>query len=328
MARATATVTSSGDLLAAADACHHVGMITVAGEALVDLVIDPDGAVAAALGGAPFNTARAAARLGAPVSFVGTLSRDRFGTMMADQLAADGVTLGADRTDLPTTLAAAELDASGAASYRFYIAGTSAPALSPDGVHTGSSEILFTGGLGLVLDPMAATIADMVERVPGSTMVIFDINCRPKVIERRDEYVARVDGVLQRTDIVKVSDDDLAYLLPGVEPLDAARRLLDRGACAVLVTAGAEGTSIVTGESSVDIPVPALAAPVVDTIGAGDTFGGGLMAWWVASGLDRDDITEANLISAVRAAHAAAAVVVTRRGADPPRRDELPADWA
>ncbi|MEQ9161226.1 MAG: PfkB family carbohydrate kinase [Ilumatobacter fluminis] len=136
-------------------------MIVVVGEALIDLVIDPDGSVEAAAGGAPFNTARGVGRLGGDVAFAGVLGTDRFGTMLARRLADDGVdTSTAPRVDLPTTLAAAELDEHGAASYRFYFAGTTAPAL--DAPPTTTGDVLFAGGLGLVLEPMADTVATTV----------------------------------------------------------------------------------------------------------------------------------------------------------------------
>jgi fructokinase len=301
--------------------------ITVAGEALVDLVIQPDGEVTATLGGAPFNTARAAARLGAPVTFVGALSTDRFGSLLAAQLTADGVHIASARTDLPTTLAAAEVDGSGAASYRFYIDGTSAPALESGDTAPVSSGIFFTGGLGLVLQPMADTVLAMVDSVDDSTTVVFDINCRPRVVGDRAAYLDRINRLLRRADIVKVSDDDLAYLSPGVDVLDAARHLGAVGGAAVLVTAGASTTSIVAGDGVIEVPVAPLSAPVVDSIGAGDTFGGGLVAWWMASGRGRADVNAVDLQQAVLAAHAAAAIVVTRRGADPPQRAELPDDW-
>jgi fructokinase len=301
--------------------------VTVAGESLIDLVIAPDGSVVAKLGGAPFNTARAAARLGAPVTFVGAMSTDRFGSMLAAQLDLDGVAVAAGRTDLPTTLAAAELDESGAASYRFYIEGTSAPALVPGDVGVVEPGILFTGGLGLVLQPMADTVLGLIENADASTLVVVDINCRPKIISDRDSYLVLVRRALARADLVKVSDDDLAYLDPGADSIDAARRLLHDGPRVVLVTAGAEGTSIVTSDGVIEVPVGQLAGPVVDTIGAGDTFGGGLVAWWHAAGLGRDGMTHEALVQAVRAAHAAAAVVVTRPGADPPNRTDLPDDW-
>ncbi len=305
-------------------------MIRVVGEALIDLVITPDGDVTAALGGAPFNTARAAARLGADVEFGGTLSVDRFGSMLADQLVADGVAVSGPRTELPTTLAAAELDDGGAASYRFYIEGTSAPALCVDATATDAVTpvtVLFTGGLALVLQPMADTVLRMIDDADAATLVAVDINCRPKIITDGDAYLQTVRRALARADLVKVSDDDLAYLQPGVDPIDAARALLDDGPKVVLVTAGAAGTSIVTSDGVIEVPVGDLPGPVVDTIGAGDTFGGGLLAWWQAAGLSRDSMTHEGLVRAVRAAHAAAAVVVTRQGADPPHRADLPDDW-
>lgn len=305
-------------------------MIVVVGEALVDLVLEPDGNLSAALGGAPFNTARAAARLGSQVAFDGRLSTDRFGTMLAEQLVADGVSLGATRTDLPTTLAAAELDASGAAEYRFYFEGTSAPALTKSDISTavpGSRSVLFTGGLALVLAPMADTVADFVAEqrtAHGSdVLVVVDANCRPAVIADRDAYTARLDGVMSHADIVKASDEDLAYLAPGIPTIDAARALLGQGPRFVLVTSGAASTSIVHDGGVVTIPVPSLAEPVVDTIGAGDTFGGAVCAWLDRANVAWGDLDVGHVERAVTAGHAAAAVVVTRRGADPPVASDL-----
>ena len=302
-------------------------VITVAGEALIDLVIGADGTVSAARGGAPYNTAIAAARLGVDVEFLGTVSLDRFGRLLADGLATDGVTIAAERVDVPTTLAAAEIDEHGAASYRFYIDGTSAPALAGRVEDPTRADGVFTGGLGLVLQPMADTILDTVAILPAETMVVFDVNCRPKVVTDRSGYLDRVHRLFERADVVKVSDDDLRYLAPDADTLDAARDVLEAGPSAVLVTAGAATTSIVTAAGVESVPVPALSAPVVDSIGAGDTFGGGFLAWWTLSGLGRDDLEVERLRAAVEAAHAAAGIVVTRRGADPPRRADLPADW-
>ncbi len=310
-------------------------MIVVVGEALVDLVIEPDGAVTAALGGAPFNTARAVARLGVPVEFVGALSDDRFGTLLRQRLVADGVGVAhAPMTTLPTTLAAAELNAGGGARYRFYIDGTSAPSMVADDVRSLPDEpaTMFTGGLGLALEPMAETVAGLVEAVAPSTTLVVDVNCRPRVIVDRDGYVGRLERVLSRADIVKVSDEDLDYLFPDVDAATAAHRILDRGPAAVLVTGGAGATRVATVGGSREVSVAPLAGSVVDTIGAGDTFGAGLMAAWVERGGNRQRLRDHDaldaLARAVGAAHEAAAVVVTRRGADPPWRSELPATWA
>ena len=293
-------------------------MIVVVGEALIDLVISPGGDVETSLGGAPFNTARACGRLGAAVSFVGALSSDRFGRMLDAQLAADGVrTADASVVDEPTTLAAAELDDHGAASYRFYIAGTSAPAL-PDPPRV-VGDVLFSGGLGLVLEPMAESVTSMVAAFDGAVMI--DVNCRPRIVPDRERYLDRVGRVLSTTDIVKVSDDDLAYLEPDAEPLDAARSLLDRGPKVVLLTAGARGAHVLTvsGERF----VPATVVDVVDTVGAGDSFGAGFLVAWTEGGAvesfdDLDRLTDASAFAA-----RVAAVVCSRRGADPPWRSEV-----
>lgn len=302
-------------------------VIVVVGEALVDLVIAPSGEVTAALGGAPFNTARACGRLGADVAFVGAISVDRFGGMLAAQLAADGVsTAFVQRCEQPTTLAAAELDEHGSATYRFYFAGTSAPALT---AHAGdlAGNVLFTGGLGLVLEPMADTAEALVgEAAASGAAVMIDVNCRPRIVPDRDPYVARVERVMRSAHVVKVSDEDLAYLRPGVAPLDAARSLLDLGPDAVLLTAGGGAVHVLTHDGEAAVPVPA--TTVVDTIGAGDSFGGGFLAAWVASGRPNADLASLDaLVPAVRAAIEVAGVVVTRLGADPPWRHELAPDW-
>lgn len=306
-------------------------MIVVAGEALIDLVIDGDGGVTAALGGAPFNTARAAARLGAEVRFVGTLSSDRFGRRLRDQLVADGVVVDdAPTTDAPTTLAAAEIDESGAADYRFYIEGTSAPALTPAALAGVPADVatFFTGGLGLVLEPMASTVVGAVEALPATTTVVVDVNCRPQVITDRPAWAARVDRVLARADLVKVSDEDLRYLDAARDPRAVAEELVGRGARAVVVTAGGGRVTVVSADGVAVVELPPAAAPVVDTIGAGDTFVGGLLAWLDGRRVGGSDLTADVLADAVRAGHAAAAVVVTRRGADPPWRAELPPGWS
>lgn len=291
-------------------------MIHVAGEALVDLLVAPDGSVRASLGGAPFNTARALGRLGADVRFVGALSDDRFGRLLRDQLVADGVDVGqAASVARPTTLAAAELDEAGAASYRFYVDGTSAPALTDLDVTGG---VWFTGGLGLVLEPMASTIERALLDARHDALMV-DVNCRPLVVPDRDRYVERVERVVERATVVKVSDDDLAYLAPGVEPATAARGMLAHGPEVVLLTAGAAGVRVITTEG--ERHVPAAAANIVDTVGAGDTFGAGFLARWVAGGRPTGDL---DLLEAAAAFGArVAAIVVSRPGADPPWSHEL-----
>jgi fructokinase len=156
---------------------------------------------------------------------------------------------------------------------------------------------------------------------------MVDVNCRPRIVPSRELYVARVERVLRRADVVKVSDEDLAYLFPDLAALDAARAVLALGPKAVLLTAGGGAVHVIARDGETEVPVPPV--EVVDTIGAGDSFGGGFLAWWQVSGRPVAQLGSLDaLVPAVQAAVQVAGVVVTRRGADPPWRHELPADWS
>src|SRR3954471_9639056 len=246
-------------------------MIVVAGEALIDLVVEADGGLAAVAGGGPFNSARTIARLGGNVAFLGCLSGDRFGAILRDALLADGVDLSlASTTDAPTTLAIAELDASGAATYRFHTAETSAPQVGPAAVaaaFAAQPRAFHLGTLGLVLEPMASALAAGAAAASPETLVMLDPNCRPAVIPEREAYLERLDRVIGRADVVKVSTDDLAYIDPGVPALDAARAIRARGPAVVLVTDGARAVRVITTSESFEVVAPEI--EVVDTIGAG-----------------------------------------------------------
>jgi fructokinase len=303
-------------------------MIVVAGEALMDLILHPDGRLAAVPGGGPFNTARTIARLGGAVAFLGRLSTDRFGGVLREALVGDGVDVSfATSTDDPTTLAVAELDGGGAATYRFHTAETSAPGLTPETVRSALAErpaALHVGTLGLVLEPMAAALAEGVAGVGDETLVMLDPNCRAAVIRDRAAYLERLGAVMARADVVKVSGDDLDYLAPGVVAREAARGLLDRGPSVVLLTDGGRGVAVITRAWAVELAVPAV--PVVDTVGAGDSFGGGFLARWIERGLGRAELAdEVAVAEAATRAIEVASVTCQRAGADPPRRAEL--DW-
>jgi len=300
-------------------------VVVVTGEALVDIVAAPDGTLRAHPGGGPYNVARTLGRLGRPVLYLGRLSTDAFGARLRAELVADGVGMDAVvPTDALTTLALAEIDAEGGARYRFYDAGTSAPGLTlaeatavlPERIGT-----FYLGTLGLVFEPIASTVEALVARLPAATLVAVDPNCRPTTIRDPAAYRTRLARLLRRADVVKLSEDDLAWLDPGADSVAAARGLLADGAVA-LVTLGGAGALVVTADDAVAVAAPAVA--VVDTIGAGDAFMGAFLAEWGRRGLGRDDLGRRDeLAGAAELACRVAAITCSRAGADPPRLAEL-----
>ncbi|MGZ8437367.1 MAG: carbohydrate kinase family protein [Candidatus Limnocylindrales bacterium] len=302
-------------------------MIVVAGEALIDLLVRPDGSIAAAPGGGMFNIARTIARLGQPVAFLGRLSDDGFGQTLRAALADDRVgTSLIETTTAPTTLAIAELDASGIAIYRFYATDTAAPGLSAAAVRAALAvdpRALGVGSLGLVLEPMAGAIADGVALSDPTTFVMLDPNCRPALIRDRPAYLARLDAVARRADVVKLSREDLQYLAPGVEAIAAARELLARGPAAILLTNGPNPVVGLTPTFEFELTVPDVA--VVDTVGAGDALGGAFLARWIERGFGRAELADAAALrEAVGRAIEVSSLTCGRPGADPPRLEELP----
>lgn len=302
-------------------------MITVIGEALVDIIVDPSGNVTSVVGGAPLNTARTCARLGIDTTFLGGVSLDAFGGRIMRLLSDDGVTyaLGAQVHE-PTTLAIAQIDEHGAATYRFMMEGTSAAAVSPDQALAAvgaDCRVVHAGTLGLVLQPLADATRAVVAASPDDRIVMIDPNCRPSVMTTSDVFRATLDSVLGRADIVKVSGDDLEFMFPGVDLVEAARALQAQSGAVVLFTDGAKAVRVLNGADEIVLNVPKV--PVVDTVGAGDSFSGGFLAEWMHRGLTRDDVRDTDkIVSAARYGIAVAGITCQRPGADPPRTGEVP----
>lgn len=301
-------------------------MIVVAGEALHDLVVELDGArVSLHPGGGPYNAARTVGRLGGQVAFLGRLSDDELGRRLRAQLEEDGVRLeSVVRTRDPTTLALAELSGRDAV-YRFYTTGTSAAGLTAADAGQawpGDARALHVGTLGLVLEPTADAVEALVAGVRDDVVVLVDPNCRPAAIPDPARYRSRLDRILARTDVVKASEVDLAWLAPDLDPIEAARALLERGPRIVLVTRGPRDAVVVT-PSDAEL-VPSVPVEVVDTIGAGDAFSGAFLAWWQRERLDRAalDRREA-VLEATGFACRVAARTCERAGAQPPTAAEV-----
>ena len=306
------------------------GVILVAGEALIDLVPSSETAevLAAHPGGGPFNAARTIGRLEQPVAYLGRLSRDRFGQRMETLLAEDGVRLDAVvQTDDPTTLALADVDEQGVARYRFYTDGTAAAGLTPEAALAARPDevrIVHAGTLGLVVEPSAGAVEALIAKLAGHAMVFIDPNIRPDIIPDPGSYRARLRRVLSHSHVVKVSEEDLDWLAPGRRSVDAVRDLLADGPAVGLLTRGPSGALVITRTAEVAVPSPR--TKVVDTIGAGDAFGGGFVAWWHARGLGREELGHIDsAVAATEFACLVAARTCARPGASPPRLAELEA---
>ena len=297
-------------------------MIAVTGEALIDLVVSHDGHLAARPGGGPYNAARTIGRLGLEPSFLGRLSQDAFGRLLRASLDQDGVTARVPLlASAPTTLAVVNVDPAGAPGYGFYLAGTSSADLEYPllaAALPGDLTALYAGTLALVMEPVASSIERLIAvDLPPHALLMIDPNCRPQAITDRRAYLARLSRLLHRTDVVKVSVEDLAFLCPGLPVRAAALGLLEQGPAVVLVTDGPRAARAFLPGQELAVDVPAV--KVVDTIGAGDAFGGAFLAWWSRHRLAKSDLDRAHSVrEALQAAVEVAALTCTHVGAEPP----------
>lgn len=301
-------------------------MILCSGEALIDMVPE-DGAFRPLAGGAVYNTAIALGRLGEPTSYLWPISRDSFGDVLLRPLTAAGVDTGlCPRSDRLTTLALVTL-ADGEARYAFYDEGSAGRMLSPDDIPAlpARTEAIFAGGISLVPDPCGAAIETLIQQNHAKLPVIVDPNIRPFFINDENAYRARLGRILPQADIVKLSTDDLEWLYPDLTTEEAARRVLALGPRIVLQTGGASGARAIWPGETVD--APAIRTMVADTIGAGDTFNAGVLASLRRQGILSKSgiaaITGQQLHSALRLGAEAAAITVSRPGANPPWAYEM-----
>ncbi len=306
-------------------------MILCCGEALIDMLprqtTANEPAFAPYAGGAVFNTAIALGRLGIETSFFSGLSTDLFGEMLADTLAASHVETNlAARSSRPTTLAFIKL-VNGQASYAFYDENTAGRLLSAGDLPILPPEIttLFFGGISLVNDPAAGAYAALQAREAGNRVTMIDPNIRPGFITDEAGYRQRITAMIAKADIIKLSDEDLHWL-KGPGDLEAlGRALLAQGPKLLLLTEGAAGARALTATQNRF--VAATKVTVADTVGAGDTFNAGALAALHAAGaLSKSALNalpDATLDAALSLGTRAAAITVSRPGANPPWAQEL-----
>jgi fructokinase len=296
--------------------------VWVCGEVLIDLI--PDGTERkAVVGGGPANTAKALAKLGIDAQFIDGISTDKYGQMALKQLHKDGVLLDFVKfSDKPTCLAIVSLNEAGGASYEFVIEGTATFDFSatwlPDPV-ANKPALLHIGTLVTAIEPAASVLFEWAKQVAKVSPIVFDPNIRPAVMSDRAEYVKQVERWVSISSSVKVSDDDIYWLYPGVELDLVANKWLAMGPELVVVTFGDKG---LTGyRKDEKVAVDAKKVVVADTVGAGDTVGAILVEAIIEDGLDK--LTGDRLSVMLDRAAKAAAITVSRTGALPPSKDEI-----
>jgi fructokinase len=304
-------------------------VIVIGGEALVDLV-DDDGSRRAVPGGGPFNTAIAFGRLDVAVGFLGAISRDAYGQMLAEQLVAAGVDTSLVRwSDAPTPRALVHRLGGGKNEYKFDLSGTSLVDLAPEQLPLLPDDAwaIHVGTLALAIDPPAVAYEALVDREAGRRRIILDPNVRPPVFGDADRYRRRFERLAQLADLVKLSEDDAAWIYPSLSAEEVLQLILAFGPMVVAVTRGAQGAIAASGDAFAD--VAGIPVPVVDTVGAGDSFGAALIAALIDEGAFGLQATQrpddAVLTRAVSYAVAASAITCTRTGATPPSRAEIDA---
>jgi fructokinase len=304
-------------------------VIVIGGEALVDLV-DGDGSLQPVAGGGPFNTAIALGCLDVPVAFLGSISRDTYGQMLTERLVESGVDMSfVRRSDAPTARAYVRRQHDGDSEYSFEVEGTSLVDLSPQDlpILPDDAWALYVGTLSLAIDPPAAAYEALVDREAQRRQIILDPNVRPAIFGDVATYRRRFERLLQVSDLVKLSEDDAAWIYPRLRLEEVIELILGFGPRLVALTRGKNGAVAASGDAFVE--VVGVPVTVVDTIGAGDTFGAAFIAALVDEAAfgprSSRPVDEPVLARAVAYAVTAAAITCTRTGAVPPSRTEIQA---
>jgi len=299
-----------------------MGQVWVVGEVLIDLI--PEGVNRKPIvGGGPANTAKALAKLGINTQFIDGISTDQYGQMAKKELITAGLKLDYVKySDKPTCLATVSISDSGSASYEFVIENTATFDFTSEWLpnpQTDRPSLLHVGTLATVIEPGSSVLVEWAQSVARVAPIVFDPNVRPAVINDRAQYVAQVERWVAISSAVKVSDEDVRWLYPSLKIEQVVNNWLKKGPSLVVVTYGDKG---LTGyRKSEMVSAEAVKVNVVDTVGAGDTVGAILVEAIVQDGLD--SLAGARLEMMLKRAAKAAAITVSRVGANPPTSEEL-----
>ena len=299
-----------------------MSQVWVAGEVLIDLI--PEGTDRKPIvGGGPANTAKALSKLGIETQFIDGISTDEYGQMAKNELVASGVKLDYVKySDKPTSLAIVLLSESGSASYEFVIENTATFDFTPDWLpnpQTKQPVLLHIGTLATAIEPGASNLFEWAQSVAKVAPIVFDPNIRPAVISDRKEYVKQVERWVSISAAVKVSDEDLKWLYPSIEIDQVVNYWLAKGPSLVVVTYGDKG--LAGYRVSEKVIVDAVKVLVANTVGAGDTVGAILVEAIVKDGLDT--LSGVRLETMLKRAAKAAAITVSRSGANQPTLREI-----
>lgn len=296
------------------------------GEALIDIIVSPRGEIDSVVGGGPVNTARTIARLGSEASFLGGISRDALGKRVRRVLHSDGVNCAIEQDcAAPTTLAIASLDEHGAASYQFLIQGTSSLSVTPEialKAVNPTAVAVHIGTLAFIFEPLSRATRAVIEAMGEDQLLMIDPNARPSAMDDPTEFWESFNTSLDRADVIKVSGDDLEYMFPSLSNIDAAKSIHDQSGAVVLFTDGPQRLHVFVEGAQFQCDVPKV--EVVDTVGAGDSFSGGLLSYWDAHNWTRRDTQDVKKVrAAVQFGIKVAAITCQRAGATPPFTHEL-----
>lgn len=302
--------------------------VLVAGEALIDVVRRVDGSLDAHVGGSPLNVAVGLARLGHETVLATHIGDDAYGALIVDHVGRDGVALTEGSIDAPhTSTAQATLSEDGSAHYEFDIEWVLPAALPDDVGH------LHTGSIASVLQPGASSVEAAVRALHDRATISYDPNARPSLMGDPHDARSQIEQFIGLSDVVKASDEDIAWLYGDDADQDTVLRLWGQlGPAVTIVTRGADGARLYLSRTGEFADLPGRAVTVADTVGAGDSFQAGLVSGLIDAGLlgspqSRQALRTATLedvLPAARQAVECAAITVSRPGADPPLREELP----